>query len=208
MINDLDIPGFDLWKYVDDTTISETILKGQASNIQTAMDTFASRAASDKFQLNETKCKEMRICFSTKETLELDPIVINDKQLDIVSHAKILGVNVSSDPKWNHHIAEVVKKARKRLFCLSQLKRSGLGSNELAQFYCTCIRPITEYAYPIFHDSLPVYLSRELEAVQKRAMRIIFPCFPYEEGLVKAGLVTLSGRRQVLTEEAKKQRLN
>ena len=81
MINDLDIPGFDLWKYADDSTISGTILKGQASNIQTAVDTFASRAASDKFQLNETKCKEMRICFSTKETLELDPIVINDKQI-------------------------------------------------------------------------------------------------------------------------------
>ena len=201
MINDLDIPGFDLWKYVDDSTISETILKRQASNIQTAVDTFAWRAASDTFQLNETKCKEMRICFSTKETLELDPIVINGRQIDIVSHAKILGVNVSSDLKWNHHIAEVVKKARKRLFCLSQLKRSGLGSNELVQFYRTCIRPITEYACPVFHDSLPVYLSRELEAVQKRAMRIIFPCFPFEEALVKAGLVTLSGRRQVLTDK-------
>ena len=77
---------------------------------------------------------------------DLSPIVINDKQIDIVSHAKILGVYISSDLKWNHHIAEVVKKARKRLFCLSQLKRSGLGSNELVQLYRTCIRPITEYA--------------------------------------------------------------
>ena len=130
----------------------------------------------------------MRICFSTKETLELDPIVINDKQIDIVLHAKILGVNVSSDLKWNNHIAEVVKKARKRLFCLSQLTRSGLGSNELVQFYRTCIRRITEYACPVFHDSLPMYLSRELEAVQKRAMRIIFPCFPYEEALLRQDL--------------------
>ena len=55
MINDLDIPGFELWKYVDDSTISETILKAELSNIQTAVDIFASRAASDKFQLNETK---------------------------------------------------------------------------------------------------------------------------------------------------------
>ena len=62
---------------------------------------------------------------------------------------------------------------RKRLFCLSQLKRAGLGPNELVQFYRTCIRPITEYACPVFHDGLPVYLSHELEAVQKRAMRIL-----------------------------------
>lgn len=60
---------------------------------------------------------------STKETLDLGPILMNDKQIDIVSYAKILGVNVSSDLKWNHHTSEVVKKGRKRLFCLSQLKR-------------------------------------------------------------------------------------
>ena len=38
---------------------------------QTAVNTFASRAALDKFQLNEMKCKEMRICFSTNESLKL-----------------------------------------------------------------------------------------------------------------------------------------
>ena len=201
IINDLDIPDFELWKYVDDSTILEAILKGQVSNVQSAVDIFASRAASDKFQLNKTKCKEMRICFSTNGTPNFNPIVINDKQIDVVWHAKILAVNISSDLKWNHHISEVVKKARKRLFCRSQLKRAGLGPNELVQFYWTCIRPITEYACPLFHDGLPVYLSHKLEAVQKRAMRIIFPCFMYDEALVKASLVTLSDRRQALTDK-------
>lgn len=107
MINDLDIPGFELWKYIDDSTIPETTLKGQVNNIQTAVDIFASRAASDKFQLNVVKCKEMRICFSTNGTLDLNPIATNDKQIDVVSHAKILGINISSDLKRNHHIAEV-----------------------------------------------------------------------------------------------------
>ena len=55
MINELDVPGTDLWKYVDDTTISETISKNQDSHIQAAADTLASRATEDKFQLNETK---------------------------------------------------------------------------------------------------------------------------------------------------------
>ena len=157
--------------------------------------------SSDNFQLNETKYKEMRICFSKNGTPDLNPIVINDKQIDVVSHAKILGVNISSGLKWNHHIAEVVKKARKRLFCFSQLKRAGLGPNELIQFYRTCIRPITEYACPLFHDGLPVYLSHELEAVQKRATRIIFLSLMYDEALIKTSLVTLSDRRQALTDK-------
>ena len=39
MINELDVPANDLWKYVDDLTISETISKNQDSHIQAAVDT-------------------------------------------------------------------------------------------------------------------------------------------------------------------------
>ena len=47
MINELDVPGTDLWKYVDDTTISETISKNQDSHVQAAADTLAIRATVD-----------------------------------------------------------------------------------------------------------------------------------------------------------------
>ena len=53
MINELDVPGTDLWKYVDDTTISETISKNQDNHIQAAVDTLASRST-------ETKRNEMQ----------------------------------------------------------------------------------------------------------------------------------------------------
>jgi len=56
MITELDVPGTDLWKYVDDTTISETISKNQDSHIQAAVDTPASCATVDKFQLNAKHC--------------------------------------------------------------------------------------------------------------------------------------------------------
>ena len=166
MINELDVPGTNLWKYVDDTTISETISKNQASHIQAAVDSLASHATADKFQLNETKCKELLINFNSKNPTSFDPVVVNGMPIDLVNSAKILGLNISNDLKWNCHIDFIIKKAKKRLYGLSQLKRSGLGPRELVQFFCTCIRPITEYASPVFHDGLPVYLSNELECVQ------------------------------------------
>ena len=89
-------------------------------------------------------------CFGTNRTSDLKLPVINETQIDFVSHAMILGANISSDRKWSHHIVEVDQKARERLFCLSQLKRAGLGPSELVQFYPTYIRPITEYACPVF----------------------------------------------------------
>ena len=133
MINELDVPGTALWKYVDDTTISETISKNKDSFIQAAVDTLARRATEDKFQLNETKCKELLINFSTNNLTSFDPVVVNGMPIDLVTSAKILGLNISNDLKWNCHIDSIIKKAKKRLYSLSQLKCSGLGTRELVQ---------------------------------------------------------------------------
>ena len=38
MINDLDIPNSELWRYVDDTSMAETISKGGSSTIQNDVD--------------------------------------------------------------------------------------------------------------------------------------------------------------------------
>ena len=54
--------------------------------------------------------------FGTNGTPDLKLTVMNDTQIDVVSLAKILGLNISSDRKWNHRIVEVDQKARERLF--------------------------------------------------------------------------------------------
>ena len=90
--------------------------------------------------------------------------------------------------------------AQKRLYCLTQLKRANVGTKEPLQFYITCIRPITEYACPVFHNSLTNYLSNELVAIQQRALKIILPRTSYGEALSRMGLQTLYARRQELTE--------
>ena len=68
MINDLNAGEADMWKYVDDTTISEEVIaKGQESCIQQMADDLAIQARDDGFQLNERKCKELRISFAKNE---------------------------------------------------------------------------------------------------------------------------------------------
>ena len=90
-------------------------------------------------------------------------------------------------------------KARKRLYFLTQLKRAKVGIDELVLFYSTCIRPILEYACPVFHNSLSSYLSNDLEMIQKRALRIIQPWIPYIDTLSLTGLQHLSTRREKIT---------
>ena len=98
----------------------------------------------NKFQLNESKCKELRISFA-KSAVDFAPIVINGKAIEVVSTAKLLGLNISSDVRWNCHVAEISKKVASRLYFLKQLKRANIPAKDLLIFYLTCIRPVTEY---------------------------------------------------------------
>ena len=54
------------------------------------MQSFVRQSEADGFQLNESKCKELRISFSSLGST-LGPVTINDKQVDFVSSAKLFG---------------------------------------------------------------------------------------------------------------------
>ena len=51
-----------------------------------------------------------------------------------------------------------------------------------------------EYSCQVFHSNLPKYLSDDIERIQKRAMRMVFPDLPYNEACLKANLPKLSER--------------
>ena len=78
---------------------------------------------------------------------------------------------------------------------------AGIAHSDLVRFYCSVIRSILEYACQVFHCNLPLYLSEEIERIQRRALRVIFPDCSYSEGLAKAGLTTLYDRRSTLCKE-------
>lgn len=198
MIDDIDTSNAELWKYVDDTTIAECVDKNKNSTIQSDVEELIAKSNCNKFQLNEAKCKELRISFA-RSTVDFAPIVINGKAIELVPTVKLLGLNISCDLRWNCHVEEISKKVSSRLYFLKQLKRANVPQKDLLTFYVTCIRPVTEYACPVFHNALPAYLSAELEQLQKRAMRIIFPFTSYRDALQQARLETLSARRELIT---------
>ena len=170
MIKDLNAGEAEMWKYVDDTTISEVVDKGQESCIQQVVDDLTKQARDYGFQLNERKCKELRISLARNEP-EFDHILVNRQTLETVNSVKLLGLNISSDLKWNFHGSELVRKVSTRYYFLRQLKKSHVATRELLLFYITCIRSILEYGSPVFHQALPSYLSEDLERLQKRAMK-------------------------------------
>ncbi len=94
MINDLEIPTSDMWKFVDDSTLSESIRKGDTSYIQNEVDQFTTQSLVNKFQLNEGKCKELRIGFN-RNTTQFHPILINGNPSNLSNMQRFL---VSTSP--------------------------------------------------------------------------------------------------------------
>ena len=77
-----------------ETTISKSY------RIQTDVEELIAKSNQNKFQLNESKCKELRISFA-KSAADFAPIVINGKAIEVVSTVKLLGLNISSDLRRN-----------------------------------------------------------------------------------------------------------
>ena len=67
MINDLSFKEVnDLWQYVDDSSLSESVGSDGPSNLQKYVDEFNQKSTADGFQINESKCKEFIISINGK----------------------------------------------------------------------------------------------------------------------------------------------
>jgi len=100
------------------------------------------------------------------------------------------------------YVCIIIQKASRRLYFPKQLKRAGLATHHLLDFYIAVIRPVLEYCAPVWHYALTKTQTQELEAIQKRAIHIIFHCtrgMLYSYMLDATNLSSLSSGRDDLS---------
>ena len=78
------------------------------------------------------------------------------------------------------------------------MKCAGINQIDLVRIYVSVIRPVVEYACPVWHTNLPKYLSDNIEIIQKRCLKTIFPGFTYEDILQMVNIPTLHDRRNAI----------
>ena len=86
---------------------------------------------------------------------------------------QVRGLTIQSDLKWDQQVEKICKKASKRLYFLSQLKRAKVQRKDLMKFYVTCIRPVLTYACEVDNFNVQEKQKSSLDRNQERAMRII-----------------------------------
>ena len=120
---------------------------------------------------NISKCKCMLV--SRRRNTICPPINLNlnDHQLENVQSYKYLGLLLSSDLSWTHHIESTCTKARKLLGLLYRQFSSNTDPQVIAKLYLSLVRPHLEYRAQVWHP----YTAKDahtLEKVQQFGLRI------------------------------------
>ena len=157
---------------------------------------------SNRMKINEEKTHIM--CFNFRTSLQFPPIFnIGDcSQLEVVKHTKLLGIIVSDDLRWSHHVEFMCQKAYKKVWLLRRMKILQLDQDIMLDFYCKEVRSILEFGVPCWNSGLKVKHSEQIERVQKICINIIL-CdddwnIPYHVGCTLLGIEPLDFRRSDL----------
>jgi len=181
LIDDL-MAGRTVYKYVDDTTLCEYLSCTQVSDIDSHIKCLLSWTTQNSVKINYSKTKNAS---GSTFKAQYPPSV------ERVCGFKLLGVYISND---------VLESAR--LHNLKRLKRAGLPTDRLAIWCSSVIRPVLEFYAVAWHHGLRIkYQTEAIEAIQRRAIRIVYPVttsMPYWVALQYAKLPSLSDWRDEL----------
>ena len=152
----------------------------------------------NSMKINEQKTKTM--FFNNKHRDGEALYHCKGRQLEQVESYKVLGYHLQSNLRASEHVDKMIAKVNHKLWSLRILMQNCNDSEIGKQFHVTWIVPVLEYCAPVWHGILTQRQSDRLEAVQKKALRIILRknYLNYDNALETLGLKPLYLRRKNL----------
>ena len=138
-------------------------------------------------------------CMSGAVDYEADAYILDADQNRVGCRKKFKasGVRFSNKLDIEEHVLYIEKAMRSRYWVLRNLKGNGFNTEELLHVYKTMIRPVVEYACPVYHSSLTDGQDERIERLQDHALKTIFGSELSARRLRgEANLETLRDRRE------------
>jgi hypothetical protein len=145
--------------------------------------------------------KNQNIIFNfSKNKQFVTKLSVNSQNIELVREVKLLGTYITDDLKWKKNTKEIVKKSYKRMQLLHKAANFTSNIHDLRSIYLTYIRSVLEQSAVVWHSGLTAKNRRDLERVQKGAVRVIMKSkyTTYKEALKKLNIETLDKRRELL----------
>ena len=179
----------------------KTTILPHAVKSETNFGLIKSRAEEMGMRVNAGKTQ--LLCISSNNVCRVQSYIRFDgEEIRSSSELKILGFWFGSKPNVDVHVNKLLSKFRSRLWALRHLKKSGMSPGDLLFVYTTVLRPLLDFAAPTYHSLLNIGQTLSLEALQKKALRIVYnPEISYEEALAVSNITTLEERRRNLTRD-------
>ena len=201
IINDLSFDS-EYIKYVDDSTFADASDDPLDDKMQNMANHVFNWTVNNGMLLNVKKTKEMILYFGRKYPHSAIPnLTIGGEVVQRVSTFKLLGVVFNTDLTWNDHVDYILTKTSKRVHCITQLVHSGVDPKHIVTIYCSIVRSVLEYCCPVWHPGLTTLQSKNIERVQIRCLKIIFPSSSYSDALGLAHIERLDVRRERIVKE-------
>jgi len=129
-----------------------------------------------RMSFNPAKCSS--ISFTRLRNPIINSYSLHQTTLEHLSSVKYLGVTLSSNLTWSHHVNNVVAKGNQVLGMVRRNLRVA-PTHCKAQAYTTLVRPTLEYCSSVW-DPHSQHDNQRIEAVQRRAARFCFRSYGRE----------------------------
>ena len=176
-------------KFADDAAIV-SLQESADLEYRNVVNSFISWCKENFLILNTKKTKEMIIDFR-KASDSLEPISIDNDEIEIVTKYKYLGTVLDSKLSWNDNVDYLYKKGQQRLFFLRRLNKFGIDCSLMALFYKTFIQSILTFNLLCWFGNLSVQNKNKLYKIVNIARKIIGSdsvtpiSFIYEQQIVR-----------------------
>jgi hypothetical protein len=184
--------------YADDSKLSCQIKDiNDCITLQNDLDSLVSWGFRHGMYFNPNKCSTMT--FTRKSDAIVYDYIINGTSVSRVSKFTDLGIHVSDNLTWDHHIDICLKKANKRLGLIKRSLGYVCPTNIKILSYTSLVRPLVEHNSQIWSGCNKKYMVK-LESLQRRATKFIVNnnTLSYDLRLNHCGLLPLSLRRDFL----------
>ena len=133
----------------------------------------------------------------TKDLQFTTDISLKNVKLETIDKTKLLGTIITKDLRWHENTKYIVKKANQKMRLLHKFSKFTNNRAHLIHIYKSQVRGNLEYCSTVWHSSLTESDTKDIERVQKAAVRIFMgnKYQSYEKALEFLKLDSLKERR-------------
>jgi len=139
--------------FADDTTAVGLISDDNETHYREEVQYLTQWCSRNNLILNTSKTKEVIVDYRRSRKTHHAPLCIQREAVEPVDTIKFLGVHIPSDLSWSLNTSHLAMKAQQRLFFLRKMKRAGLSSQLLANFYRATTESILCVSVTVWYGS-------------------------------------------------------